>query len=59
MHKVGVITIWISLVVCVSGLIFGSIDMIKYGEFNIWMALVPAGFAGLLVGVTATLFSKK
>lgn len=43
----------------VVGLIFGFIDLVKYGEPSIWIAMIPAGFALLLVGVTATQFSKK
>ncbi|WP_223247260.1 hypothetical protein [Sulfuriferula sp. AH1] len=59
MHKVGVILIWIGLIMTVVGLIFGFIDLVKYGEPSIWIAMIPAGFALLLVGVTATQFSKK
>jgi hypothetical protein len=58
MHKVGVVTIWIGLLMSVVGLIFGFIDLVKYGEPSIWIAMVPAGFAALLVGVTMTQFSK-
>ena len=59
MHKVGVIMIWIGLLMSVFGLIFGFIDLVKYGEASIWIAIIPAGFAGLLTGVTITQFSKK
>lgn len=41
------------------GLIFGFIDLIKEGEASIWIAIIPAGFAGMLVGITMTQFSKK
>ena len=43
----------------VFGLIFGFFDLVKYGEASIWIAMIPAGFAGLLTGVTITQFSKK
>ncbi|WP_124950876.1 hypothetical protein [Sulfuriferula thiophila] len=59
MHKVGVIMIWIGLLMSIFGLIFGFIDLVKYGEASIWIAIIPAGFAGLLTGVTITQFSKK
>ena len=59
MHKVGVVLIWISLLACLFGLIFGFIDMIKYGETSIWLAMIPAGFVGLLTGTVMTLFSKQ
>ena len=58
MHRVGVILIWISLFACVFGLIFGIMDLLKYGEPSIWMAMIPAGFLGLLTGTVMTLFSK-
>ena len=59
MHKVGVIVIWIGLLMSIFGLIFGFIDLVKYGEASIWIAMIPAGFAGLLTGITMTQFSKK
>ena len=59
MHKVGVIMIWVGLLMSIFGLIFGFIDLIKEGEASIWIAIIPAGFAGMLVGITMTQFSKK
>lgn len=51
--------IWIGLLMSLFGLIFGFIDMVKYGEANIWIAMIPAGFAAMLTGITITQFSKK
>ncbi len=59
MHRFGVILVWTSLIAAVSGLIFGFIDFVKYGEPSFWIALVPAAFAGLLMGIVMTLFSNK
>ncbi|GBL44562.1 hypothetical protein SFMTTN_0361 [Sulfuriferula multivorans] len=43
----------------VLGLIFGAIDLVEYGEPSIWMAMIPAGFALLLLGTVVTQFSGK
>jgi uncharacterized membrane protein HdeD (DUF308 family) len=59
MHKVGIATVWAGLLMSVLGLIFGAIDLVKYGEASIWIAMVPAGFALLLLGTAVTQFSKK
>ncbi|BBP01515.1 hypothetical protein [Sulfuriferula nivalis] len=58
MHKIGVMMVWLGLISTIVGLIFGFIDLVKYGEPSIWIAIIPAGFAALLVGVTMTQFSK-
>ncbi|NOT17799.1 MAG: hypothetical protein HOP20_07020 [Sulfuriferula sp.] len=59
MHKIGVILVWLGLFLTVIGLIFGFMDLVKYGEASIWIAMIPAGFAALLTGVTMTQFSKS
>ncbi len=59
MHKIGVMMVWLGLISTIVGLIFGFIDLVKYGEPSIWIAIIPAGFAALLVGVTMTQFSKS
>ncbi|MEQ1669128.1 MAG: hypothetical protein ABL868_11805 [Sulfuriferula sp.] len=59
MHKIGVMMVWLGLLLTVVGLIFGFIDLVKYGEASIWIAMIPAGFAALLTGVTMTQFSKS
>jgi lipopolysaccharide export LptBFGC system permease protein LptF len=59
MHKIGVMMVWLGLILVVVGLIFGFMDLVKYGEASIWIAMIPAGFAALLTGVTMTQFSKS
>jgi len=59
MHKVGIATIWAGLLMSVLGLILGAMDLVKYGEPSIWMAMIPVGFALLLLGTVVTQFSKK
>jgi len=41
------------------GLIFGAMDLVEYGEASIWIAMVPTGFALLLLGTVITQFSRK
>jgi hypothetical protein len=59
MHKVGVATVWIGLLSSMSGLVFGGIDLVNDGEVGIMFALIPVGFAMLLVGTAITQFSGK
>ena len=59
MHKIGVMMVWLGLLLTIVGLIFGFIYLVKYGEASIWIAMIPAGFAALLTGVTITQFSKS
>jgi len=42
-----------------SGLVFGGIDLVNDGEVGIMFALIPVGFAMLLVGTAITQFSGK
>ncbi len=59
MRKVGIGTVWAGILMSLLGLIFGAIDLVEYGEPSIWIAMVPAGFALLLLGTVATQFSGK
>ena len=61
MHKLGVITTLLALMLSVVGLIVGFWKMVNGSEDAIvWLSLVPLGFVGLLLGVTLTqLFNKK
>jgi hypothetical protein len=61
MHKLGVITTLLGLILSVVGLIVGFWKMLHGGEnAEVWISLVPLGFVGLLLGVTLTqLFNKK
>jgi len=59
MHKVGIATVWAGILMSVLGLIFGAMDLVEYGEPSIWMAMIPAGFALLLLGTVVTQFSGK
>ena len=59
MHKVGVAAVWTGLLSSISGLIFGGIDLVNNGEIGIMFALIPVGFALLLLGTAITQFSGK
>jgi hypothetical protein len=60
MHKLGVITTLLGLILSVVGLIVGFWKMLNGIEnAEIWLALVPFGFVGLLLGVTMTQLSNK
>ena len=59
MHKVGIATVWAGILMSLLGLVFGGIDLVKHGEASIWIAMVPVGFALLLVGTAVTQFSRK
>ncbi|MDQ1315176.1 MAG: hypothetical protein QG662_1285 [Pseudomonadota bacterium] len=60
MHKLGVITTLLGLILSVVGLIVGFWKMLNGSEnAEIWLALVPFGFVGLLLGVTMTQLSNK
>ena len=60
MHKLGVITTLLGLILSVVGLVVGFWKMLN-GSVNaeVWLALVPLGFVGLLLGVTLTQLSNK
>ena len=61
MHKLGVITTLLGLILCIVGLIVGFWEML-HGNDNAqyWLSLVPLGFVGLFVGVTLTqLYNKQ
>ena len=60
MHRLGVITTWLGLILSIVGLIVGFWKMLNGGEqAEVWMALVPLGFVGLLLGVTLTQIFRK
>jgi hypothetical protein len=59
MHKLGVITTMLALILSVVGLIVGFWKMVNGSEDAIvWISLVPLGFVGLLLGVTLTQLSR-
>ena len=59
MHKLGVITTMLALILSVVGLIVGFWKMANGSEDAIaWISLVPLGFVGLLLGVTLTQMSR-
>jgi hypothetical protein len=60
MHKLGIITTLLGLILSVVGLIVGFWKMLNGSEnAEVWLALVPLGFVGLLLGVTLTQLSSK
>ena len=60
MHKLGVITTLLGLILSVIGLIVGFWKMLNGSESaEVWISLVPLGFVGLLLGVTLTQLSNK
>ena len=59
MHKLGVISILLGLVLSVVGLAVGFTLAIGRGTGEQWFTLVPLGFVLLLLGVTLTQLSKK
>ncbi len=59
MHKLGVISILLGLVLSVAGLIIGFTLIVSRGTGLDWLNLVPFGFVLLLLGVTLTQLSKK
>ena len=60
MHKLGVITTLLGLILSIVGLAVGFWKMLNGGEnVEVWISLVPLGFVGLLLGVTLTQLSSK
>jgi len=60
MHKLGVITTLLGLILSVVGLIVGFWKMLNGSEnAEVWISLVPSGFVGMLLGVTLTKLSNK
>jgi uncharacterized membrane protein len=60
MHKLGVITTLLGLILSVVGLVVGFWKMLNGSEnAEIWISLVPLGFVGLFLGVTMTQLSNK
>jgi len=60
MHRLGVITTLLGLILSVVGLTAGFWKMVQGSEnAEFWLALVPLGFVGLLLGVTLTQLSNK
>ncbi len=60
MHKLGVITTLLGLILSIVGLIVGFWKMLHGVELaEVWLGLVPLGFVSLLLGVTLTQLSNK
>jgi len=60
MHKLGVITTLLGLILSIVGLIVGFTKSLDgNADAHFWLSLVPLGFVGLLLGVTLTQFSNK
>ena len=59
-HTLGVITTLMGLILSIVGLIVGFWKMTNGGEHaQFWLALVPLGFVGLLLGVALTQLFRK
>jgi hypothetical protein len=55
MHRLGVFTTLLGLILSIVGLTAGFWKMLQGSETaEFWLALVPFGFVGLLLGVTLT-----
>ncbi|MDP1646307.1 MAG: hypothetical protein Q8L71_12560 [Thiobacillus sp.] len=60
MHKLGVITTLLGLILSVVGLVVGFWKMLNgSASAEVWISLVPLGFVGLLLGVTLTQLSNR
>ena len=60
MHKLGVTTTWLGLILSIVGLVVGFWKMLHGSESaEVWISLVPLGFVGLLLGVALTQLSNK
>jgi hypothetical protein len=60
MHGLGVVTTLMGLLLSIVGLTVGFWKMLQGSEgAEFWLALVPLGFVGLLLGVTLTQLSDK
>jgi len=60
MHKLGVITTLLGLILSVVGLAVGFWEMLRgSGNAQTWLSLVPLGFVGLMLGVVLTQLPNK
>ena len=60
MHKLGVLTTLLGLILSIVGLVVGFWKMLHGSEnAEVWISLIPLGFVGLFVGVTLTQLSNK
>ena len=60
MHKLGVITTLLGLILSVVGIIVGFWKMLNGGDnAEVWLGLVPLGFVGLMLGVVLTQLSNR
>ncbi|HEY9100397.1 MAG TPA: hypothetical protein VIN38_16140 [Thiobacillus sp.] len=60
MHKLGVITTLLGLILSIVGLVVGFWKMLNGSEnAEVWISLIPLGFVGLFIGVTLTQLSNK
>ena len=60
MHKLGVTTTLLGLILSIVGLAVGFGKMLNGSEnAEVWISLIPLGFVGLFIGVTLTQLSNK
>jgi uncharacterized membrane protein YfcA len=60
MHKLGVITTLLGLILSVVGLVVGFWEMLHGNDqAEFWLSLIPLGFVGLFLGDTITQLSNK
>jgi uncharacterized membrane protein len=60
MHKLGVLSVWLGVLLSVLGVVAGFWQAIRLGQGEEWFMFVPVGFMLLLLGVTITqLHGKK
>jgi uncharacterized membrane protein len=60
-QRLGVISVWVGIVATAVGLIVGFIKLPTGDEAQAgpWLALVPVGFALILLGIAMTQLTKK
>ena len=60
MHKLGVTTTLLGLILSIVGLVVGFWEMLHgNGNADFWLSLTPYGFVALFLGVTITQLSPK
>jgi len=59
MHKIGVFTVWLGLILTVFGLVVGFWRLFAgYADAMFYMSAVPLGFVVLFAGLVATQLSR-
>jgi uncharacterized membrane protein len=59
MHKLGVITTLLGLILSIVGMVVGFWEMLHGNENSgFWLTLIPYGFVALFLGVTMTQLSN-